>query len=383
MKFPFSKKSQSTSEYTLLILIAIGVILIAKPLATRAINAQMKSWQDAVHDSMHEPLIEGKSPPPGGGCNHNGHCDSGETFSNCCNDCPKPPATNTCPDTFCCDVAHGGTETLTSCPQDCAVCGDNICSPTETPDTCCFDCPETGFCPDGWCCVLDNTVSPAITHRVHINDPSDPRQAVGRDAACWQDCPQIPFCPNTRCDPGESTVNCCADCYDHTRCGNHVCDPCEEATSGCASCQCPGDCGCNVCLGGSVNCALFRTNPSLCNEIVGCTFFPNCSGGACLNLCLRDDQSGGNVPCANQTQSVCQQLGSMCGGWRVCRRCTGQIDCSRWSGNHTWGICHSHRCDCDDPETCDCSCTRSGGCLCDDVDITDPAICQDYGCTWH
>jgi len=82
----------------------------------------------------------------------NNSCESGETLTNCQNDCAK------CGDNICSsptetlascpgDCAKCGdkvctspTETLANCPGDCAVCGDNICSSTETSESCSKDC---------------------------------------------------------------------------------------------------------------------------------------------------------------------------------------------------------------------------------------------------
>jgi len=52
-----------------------------------------------------------------------------------------------CP-TSCGDGSCNGSETVTSCPKDCAKCGDNICSSTESLESCPEDC---SVCGDGKC----------------------------------------------------------------------------------------------------------------------------------------------------------------------------------------------------------------------------------------
>ena len=52
-------------------------------------------------------------------------------------------------DPVCGDGVCEGSETESSCPEDCGLCpnlcGDDVCSPTETCEQCTVDC---GTCPD-------------------------------------------------------------------------------------------------------------------------------------------------------------------------------------------------------------------------------------------
>jgi hypothetical protein len=61
-----------------------------------------------------------------------GVCSSTETVSSCPQDCGK-----------CGDGVCSSNETVSSCPQDCATCGDGVCSSTETVSSCPQDCAAT------------------------------------------------------------------------------------------------------------------------------------------------------------------------------------------------------------------------------------------------
>ena len=84
-----------------------------------------------------------------------------------------------------CNAACG--ETLATCPVDCAVCGDKVCSPGESPATCTVDC--CGSCGDGKCVGYACGENPTT---------------------CAQDC--LSPCGNGTCDKGENPGNCPADC---------------------------------------------------------------------------------------------------------------------------------------------------------------------------
>ena len=58
-----------------------------------------------------------------------GSCNGTETVASCPKDCAK------CGDDIC-----SSTESLELCPEDCSVCGDNKCTGTETATTCESDC---------------------------------------------------------------------------------------------------------------------------------------------------------------------------------------------------------------------------------------------------
>jgi len=90
-------------------------------------------------------------------------------FYDCTNDCYPPctPYLHICGDGSCDSGLWG--ETITTCPEDCYVCGDSICTPPrETYTTCFMDCNSTyyGGCAsneikhDGICIAYYNTFPP-------------------------------------------------------------------------------------------------------------------------------------------------------------------------------------------------------------------------------
>ena len=104
-----------------------------------------------------------------------------------------------------------GGEDLKTCPLDCAVCPDQICSPGEGPTLCPADC--CGTCGDGRC--------------IGYACEEDPR-------TCPEDCSSV--CGDGGCDPGESPVLCPDDC-DRFECGDGICDPLDGGPE-----DCPEDC---------------------------------------------------------------------------------------------------------------------------------------------
>ncbi len=78
------------------------------------------------------------------GCSSGRSADEGKAWC-----CTYTRTGSGCDDTTSCgDGSCNGSETLTSCPKDCAVCGDKTCSSTESLDTCPDDC---SVCGDGKC----------------------------------------------------------------------------------------------------------------------------------------------------------------------------------------------------------------------------------------
>ena len=163
-------------------------------------------------------------------------------------------------------------EEIYTCPYDCRVCGDGICSASEGPVACAIDC--CGGCGDGQC--------------RGFNCGEDP-------TGCPSDCGQP--CGNQICDPGENPFSCQSDCQ-HQVCGNGVCEPNDGGTSECAqdcgptcgncTCEkgedwlaCPVDCG--YCGDGVCSsCALLNEDLDTCAmdcDLPSCT--PDCSGSEC------------------------------------------------------------------------------------------------------
>lgn len=89
-------------------------------------------------------------------------CKAGGRDAN--NNCPESCAgyENGCceyhiePNTSCGDKSCNGSETLASCPQDCAVCGDGTCSSTESLTSCPGDC---SVCGDNKCTGSEDATS--------------------------------------------------------------------------------------------------------------------------------------------------------------------------------------------------------------------------------
>jgi hypothetical protein len=125
-------------------------------------------------------------------------CWVGLAFSACAADDPATPEVGatrqqllSAPpyDTLCGDGVCSGSETLANCPDDCTnppVCGDGLCNGSETPASCPADCSGSSVCGDG------------------------------------------------TCDPGETAANCAVDCVP-AACGDCVCSYGETAA-------CPWDC---------------------------------------------------------------------------------------------------------------------------------------------
>ncbi|MFH1533199.1 MAG: hypothetical protein ABIK09_20940 [Pseudomonadota bacterium] len=171
-------------------------------------------------------------------------CDPTETFDSCPEDCedPDPPV---CGD----DVCEAPEENPNSCPEDCdnPFCGDGFCTPPENPQTCPNDCD--GPDPEGCTSDSDCEGSPPCP------PPSDaPEGCVcvsGPDVnfcipACLTafDCPSPPgvefICtPEGICAPDDGGPQ--EGCDDDADCqGNPPCPPPSDAPLGCTCITGPG-----------------------------------------------------------------------------------------------------------------------------------------------
>ncbi|MBM4344286.1 MAG: hypothetical protein FJ100_13030 [Deltaproteobacteria bacterium] len=325
------------------------------------------------------------------------------------------PANCTCGDKICNAAC---AENVTTCPSDCAACGDGTCSAGEGPSVCPVDC--CGTCGDGLCKGFACGESPTT---------------------CAKDCSTA--CGNGKCEPGESPVTCQEDCKFKT-CGNGYCEPddggpkgCpEDCKPGCGNCtcdkgedwsNCPTDCGycgdgiCSTCAQNAENAASCGVDckaaeclpnaPGACDDGVLCTTdgcTPNgvcvhalnslpcddgnvctvgdaCNKGACLPGPATQDCDDGN-PCTADPCDVkvgCKHkavLGQACDDGNACTKddlCTG-------------GFCSGGSLlDCGDGNPCTTDgCNGIKGCTtannkaaCSDGDVcTEGDGCADGGC---
>ena len=78
--------------------------------------------------------------------------------------------------------------------SDPAVCGDGVCSDSETPQSCPEDCAESPECGNDLCEEGETSKN------------------------CPEDCPAAPTCGDDVCDADESDVSCPVDCTDTSTC---------------------------------------------------------------------------------------------------------------------------------------------------------------------
>jgi Lamin Tail Domain len=147
----------------------------------------------------------------------------------------------------CGDNECNGTETVTSCPEDCEVvapfCGDDTCNGTETAETCPADCGVAAYCGDGTCLDPENQTNCATDCGTGPYCGDGTCLAGTEDATnCYDDCGS---CGDTFCTGTEDATSCYNDC---ASCGDNTCDS-TETVAGCyADC---GSCGDSICTAGS------------------------------------------------------------------------------------------------------------------------------------
>jgi len=179
-----------------------------------------------------------------------------------------------------CDASLG--ETCDSCPHDCdycggggsSICGDGICSGSETAANCPYDC-TTGCCSGPGAC---NT----YTIGVRCTKYPDVESCSWNPSA--KRCYPFAYCGDGICNNGETSSSCSQDCY----VGNHQC----TAGSGKNCNNDPTDCGACYCGNGT------------CDSGETCSSCPS-ECGACASGCQ------GPSGCSNySTQFVCNKYTS-------------------------------------------------------------------------
>jgi len=175
-------------------------------------------------------------------------------------------------------------ESVTSCPCDCAVEGDGVCSPCgESPLTAPVDCCRgpggTSGCGDGFCVGFTCGETPAT---------------------CPGDCSTA--CGNGVCEAGENPWVCAEDCL-HKVCGNNVC----ESTDGGPE-QCPQDC---KAFCGDCECDPAR-DESHWNCPIDCGY---CGDGECSPCrVLGEDVDTCGADCCEASPEACNGLDDDCDG---------------------------------------------------------------------
>jgi len=265
--------------------------------------------------------------PDGSPCDSDGDCESLICAGGACQ---VTPTTNgaVCGDGTC-EKSYPDYESDYSCPQDCASCGDNRCSSTESCSTCPSDC---GFCGGEPCfadfqCVSEYCDSQSDTcsngQLGYFPDPCNKDSQCGSGTCTWSlfvaggRC--APVCGDTNCETTflfETCENCSADC-----------GSCGEPGQSCGSdsdCQ-AGTCNAGLCEG-SCNDGVCTTLPDAescyansCQEDCGscsdgtlCGENADCASGFCSGtpgLCLSEETVSDGDPCladAECVSGVCQ-----------------------------------------------------------------------------
>ncbi len=199
----------------------------------------------ACSGSFGEPQLadSGVTPPPpdaGDSCG-DGICEAGlgEVCGGCVADCGECAS---CGDSEC-----NGTESTTTCPEDCGTaCGDSVCNGAESSANCVADCGTT--CGDSVCNGAESSASCPADCGTDCGDSicSAPAET---STNCPADCGSV--CGDGACNGIESSANCPTDCG--SVCGDGTCNGGEDNTS------CPGDCppvcGNDVCELGETSCS--------------------------------------------------------------------------------------------------------------------------------
>jgi hypothetical protein len=258
-------------------------------------------------------------------------------------------------------------EDRTTCPLDCAVCGDGFCDdPPENPASCVADCPPV--CGDASCDPPEDRISCAVDCAVcgdsFCDSPPEDRTSCGVDCA---------VCGDTFCDPPEDRTSCATDC---AVCGDTFCDPPEDRTT------CADDCA--VC--GDTFCDSPPEDPASCST--DCP--PVCGDSSCdppedRTTCSTDCAVCGDTFCDNppEDRTSCATDCAVCGD----SFCDDPPENSTSCLEDCPPVCGDGNCDAgEDRTSCAEDCAVCGDSFCDDPPedrttcATDCAVCGDGFC---
>jgi hypothetical protein len=241
-----------------------------------------------------------------------------------------------------CDVAAG--ETLGTCPDDCTVCGDGLCSaPFEDRASCLLDC---WVCGDDTCdSAYENTTNCRALVTYTANPPHFPGGLTGDCCAIDNDCDDSNLCTDSICNPG--TFQCSsgyntASCNDSNQC-THT-DACSAGACSGITITCnddpapPASCGMTRTCNGTANCTETPYPAgSACDDGLFCNGTDRCDGAGSSTSCSvhSGDPCTGGTQCADSCNDVANNcfdlLGASCNDGRSCTyadSCNGAGACT-------------------------------------------------------
>ena len=299
----------------------------------------------------------------------------------------------------CNDGCCGATESVGSCPGDCAgsescctahgspgcddlsiqqcVCADSLgsgCCSGNWTEVCAAVAESCGSC-SGDCCLANNTPGCtgtsceacvcALDYYCCDQSWDEVCMGIAIGSKCADECAVCDSCGNGSCGPTESSCSCSADCG--SICGDGCCS--SEETP----CGCPGDCGpiCGdgCCTPGESSCSCAVDCPGPCCGDGFCNGEETCDG------CPEDCSCADGNECTDDscTPQGCQYF------WKNCNdgnQCTTDY-CEVGSCVH---VPHTNPCDdgnaCTFGDTC-----QNGGCVGAQLNCSDGNSCTNDFCS--